>query len=184
MELTVNNPLKGLNEKVALRAIWGISAFVLVAVIVLYNLPKAAHTPSAIFLLPLLNAILNGTCFVLLLLSLWFIRKRNYVMHMRINLVAFTLSALFLLSYIGFHLFGAETKFPANSPIRPVYLLILITHIVLAAIVLPLVLLSFYRALTGQYARHKKIVRWSFPIWLYVTFTGVVVYLMISPYYQ
>jgi putative membrane protein len=77
-----------------------------------------------------------------------------------------------------------ETSFPANNPLRPVYLVILISHIILAAVVLPLILISFHRGLKMQVEKHKKIVRWSFPIWLYVTITGVIVYLMISPYYS
>lgn len=105
-------------------------------------------------------------------------------MHKRINITAFVLSAVFMISYVTWHSFGIETRFPADSPLRPVYLIILLTHIVLAAIVLPLVLLSFYFGLTGKINAHRKITRWSFPIWLYVTLSGVIVYLMISPYYQ
>jgi len=77
-----------------------------------------------------------------------------------------------------------ETKFPADNPLRPVYLFILISHIILAAFVMPLVLISFYLGLTMQVKRHRKLTRWSFPIWLYVAVTGVVVYLLISPYYR
>ena len=105
-------------------------------------------------------------------------------MHKKLNITACALSTVFLLSYVTFHSFGVETKFPVDNPMRPVYLTILITHIILAAVVLPLVLLSLYRGLTNQVSSHKKITRWSYPIWLYVTITGVVVYLMISPYYQ
>lgn len=105
-------------------------------------------------------------------------------MHKRINLTAFVLSAVFMISYVTWHSFGVETKFPADNTLRPVYLIILLTHIILAAVVLPLVLLSFYFGLTAKISAHRKIVRWSFPVWLYVTLSGVVVYLMISPYYQ
>ncbi len=105
-------------------------------------------------------------------------------MHKRINLTACVLSTVFLLSYVLFHSFGVETRFPAEHPYRSLYLVVLSTHILLAAIVLPLVLLSLYRGLTNQVSLHKKIVRWSYPIWLYVTISGVVVYLMISPYYK
>ena len=92
-------------------------------------------------------------------------------------------SSLFLVSYVWFHYFGIETKFPADNPLRPVYLIILITHIILAAIVLPLVLTTFYFGLNMKVERHRRLARWTFPIWLYVTITGVIVYLMISPYY-
>ena len=184
MDATLKNPLKGLNERLALRVIAGLSLFVTIAVAVLMLLPAQKHIPEFVYVLPTVNAFLNGSCFVLLLASLYFIRKRNYVAHMQLNIVAFVLSSLFLVSYIAFHAFGIETKFPATNAMRPLYLVVLSTHIVLAAIVLPLVLLSFYRALTGQYAKHKKVVRWAYPIWLYVTSTGVIVYLMISPYYK
>ena len=119
-------------------------------------------------------------------------------MHKRINIVAFVLSSLFLVSYILFHWLAPETKFgdingdsvlspeesAAAGSIRYVYYVILITHIILAAVVLPLILLSFNYGLQMQVEKHKKIVRWAFPIWLYVTVTGVIVYLMVSPYYH
>jgi putative membrane protein len=111
------------------------------------------------------------------------IRKKRVDWHKRLNISAFLLSCLFLVSYIVFHAFGVETRFPADNPLRPFYLFVLLTHIVLAAVVLPLVLLSFYRGLTGQIEAHKKLTRWSMPIWLYVTISGVVVYLLISPHY-
>jgi putative membrane protein len=157
---------------------------VFVAVIVLSRIPKADHIPAFVPFLPKLNAILNGTCSVILCTSLYFIRRKRIDIHKKLNITAFFVSAIFLLSYITFHAFGVETKFPVDNPIRPVYLFILITHIILAALVLPLVLISFYLGLTMQVKKHRKITRWSFPIWLYVTVTGVVVYLMISPYYQ
>jgi putative membrane protein len=85
---------------------------------------------------------------------------------------------------VTYHYFADETKFPAGNPLRSIYLIILTSHIILAALVLPLILISFYRGLNMQVPQHKKIVRWAFPIWLYVTITGVIVYLMISPYYK
>jgi putative membrane protein len=129
---------------------------------------------------------------------LYYIKKLNITMHKRINILAFILSSLFLVSYILFHWLAPETKFgdingdgilsPAESATvgstRAIYLVILITHIILAAAVLPLVLLSFYFGLQMQVQKHKRLVRWTFPIWLYVTVTGVIVYLMISPYYH
>lgn len=105
-------------------------------------------------------------------------------MHKRLNVTAFILSSLFLISYVTFHSFGIETKFPEVNPMRPVYLIILISHIILAAFVLPLILIAFYFGLSMKVDRHKKIVRWAYPIWLYVAVTGVIVYLMISPYYR
>jgi putative membrane protein len=111
------------------------------------------------------------------------IKKRNIAKHKKINLITFFLSALFLISYVTYHWMSNETKFPIDNPLRPLYLGILISHIILAAVVLPLVLISFWYGLTNQVAKHRKITRFAFPIWLYVTTTGVIVYLMISPYY-
>jgi putative membrane protein len=166
------------------RLIGIISVAVFAVVVILSQLPKATSIPGWVAFLPALNACLNGTTTLLLLLSLWFIKNKNIVMHKRMNLLACALSTVFLLSYVLFHAFGVETRYPADQPLRPLYLLLLGTHIVLAAVVLPLVLLSLYRGLLHQVALHRKIVRWSYPIWLYVTITGVIVYLMISPYYK
>jgi putative membrane protein len=98
-------------------------------------------------------------------------------------LAAIGLSVLFLLSYIAYHLFTAETPFPAGAQGRGLYLIILATHIILAGLILPFILFSAYRALIGEYAEHKKLARITWPIWFYVAVTGVIVYLMISPYY-
>ncbi|MXV17620.1 DUF420 domain-containing protein [Hufsiella ginkgonis] len=189
-----------MNDKILFRIVAAISIFVFLVVVILNRkvIPAPAGLPSFTFFLPKFNAIINGTCSVLLLLSLYFIRRRNITMHKRINLLTFVLSALFLVSYIGFHYLAPETRYgDLNSDgilspeevaeagnLRYIYYVILVTHIILAAVVLPLVLLSFYRGLQMQVERHKRLVRWTFPIWLYVTVTGVVVYLMISPYYN
>lgn len=170
----------------------------LVAILNQKWIPHPEVFPSFIYKLPALNAFLNGTCSVLLLFSLWAIKKRNIELHKKLNLTAFVLSALFLISYVTAHYFVPDTKYgdvdhdgimsaaesAAVSGIKPVYLIILLTHIFLAIVVLPMVLLSFYYGLTDQREKHKKLTRFSYPIWLYVTVTGVVVYLMISPYYS
>ncbi len=171
-------------EKIYLRLIFTVSIVVFLLVLFLSRLPKAETIPSFVKYLPVLNAILNGTTSVLLVASFYFIRRKKIAIHKKLNLAAVFLSTVFLLSYVTFHSFGIETRFPADNPLRPVYAFILFSHILLAAIVLPFVLISLYRGLTNQVARHKKITRWSFPIWLYVTITGVIVYLMISPYYK
>jgi putative membrane protein len=189
-----------MSDKFIFRFVAGVSVFVFVVVAILSMkiLPKPDVAPSVLYFLPKLNAILNGTCSVLLLFSLYFITHGNVTTHKRINILAFVLSSLFLVSYISFHYLAPETRYgdldgngiisPAESAaagsIRYVYYVILISHIILAAGVLPLILLSFYRGLQMQVEKHKKLVRWAFPIWLYVTVTGVVVYLMISPYYH
>lgn len=170
-------------NKLYLRLIWMISAAVFLLVLYLGSVPKAESIPSWAKKLPALNATLNGITTILLLLSFYFIRRKKVNVHKRLNLTACILSTVFLLSYVTFHSFGVETRYPADNPMRPLYLFILLTHIILATLVLPLVLISLYRGLTNQVAAHRKIVRWSFPVWIYVTISGVIVYLMISPYY-
>lgn len=180
MKNTINQ-----DEKKILNLIYFISAFVFVTVIVLNRkiLPRPEIIPDFVYYLPAINAIINATCSVLLLLSLYFIRKKNIAVHKKINLSAFFLSAFFLICYICYHYLADETIYPKDNPVRPYYLIILISHIILAALVLPLILISFYYGLTMQVEKHRRLTRWSYPIWLYVTVSGVVVYLMISPFY-
>ncbi len=173
-------------DKLIFKIAMSISIVVLIAVIVLNQqvLPKPDVLPSWTYFLPKLNAFINATCSLLLVVSLYFIKKKNIQAHKITNLTAFALSSVFLVSYVLYHWLAESTEFPNNNPsLRQTYLLILISHIVLAAVVLPLILMSFYRGLQMQVALHKKIVRFAYPIWLYVTITGVIVYLMISPYY-
>lgn len=178
-----------MTEKLTFRLILALSFIVFTVVAVLQSnliniFPDKSVIPSWVLLLPTLNALINGTCTLLLLLSLYFIKRKEIAIHKKLNITTFILSSLFLLSYIIFHSTGIKTTYGGTGVIRYVYYFILITHIILAAVVLPLVLLSFHRGLQMQVERHKKLVRWSYPIWLYVTVTGVLVYLMISPYYQ
>ena len=173
-----------MSDKNVFRAIIALSGVVFLVVVVLYQLPKAESIPGWAQQLPRLNAFLNGTCASLLMGALFAIKKGHVALHKKLNIATFVLSSAFLVSYIIFHAYGVETTYPADAPARPFYLFILLTHIVLAAVVLPLVLVSFYFGLKGKIEQHRKLVRFSFPIWLYVTVTGVVVYLMISPHYS
>ena len=175
-----------MNDKLIFRLITGVSIFVFVVVVILNRkiIPVTIPTPGFVYVLPKLNAIINGTCSILLLLSLYFIRKKDIKTHKRLNITAFLLSSVFLVSYIIFHYFVKETTYGGQGLIKNIYYIILVSHIILAAIVLPLILLSFQRGLQMQVEKHRKLVRWSYPIWLYVTVTGVIVYLMISPYYM
>lgn len=161
-----------------------IVVFVLVVLLNKRVLNPPAEFPDFIYRLPLLHAIINGTCAILLILSLRAIKAKNIAKHKALNLTAFGLSALFLISYVTYHFFVPETTFGGEGVIQYIYYFILITHIILAALVLPLILLSFWYALNQKIEKHRKIVRFTFPIWLYVAVTGVVVYLMISPYYS
>nr|WP_294945239.1 DUF420 domain-containing protein [uncultured Mucilaginibacter sp.] len=190
-----------MTDKFIFRFVAGVTVFVIAVVIILnrHLIPGPAVAPSFTPYLPLLNAFLNGTCSILLLISLYFIKQGNITVHKRLNILTFCLSSIFLVSYILFHYLMRNDTFygDANgdgilSPeektavggMRTLYLSILIPHIVLAAGVLPLILLSFYQGLQMQVEKHKKLVRWAFPIWLFVTVSGVVVYLMIKPYYH
>jgi putative membrane protein len=129
------------------------------------------------------NAVVNSVVSLLLIGGLIAVRSRRYILHKRIMLTAILLSVLFLVSYICHHLFAGDTKFGGVGPARYFYFFILITHIFLAAIILPFILFTAYRAMVSEFAHHKKIARLTWPIWLYVSVTGVLVYLMISPYY-
>ncbi|MBC7915597.1 MAG: DUF420 domain-containing protein [Pyrinomonadaceae bacterium] len=177
-----------MNDKLVFRFVSAISIVVFSVVLLLQShivniFPKGSEIPDWVFFLPKLNAIINGTCSVLLLISLYQIKRRNINVHKALNISTFILSSLFLVSYIIFHATGIRTSYGGEGAIKVIYYIILITHIILAAVVLPLVLLSFHSGLQMNVTRHRKLVRWSFPIWLYVTVTGVIVYIMISPYY-
>jgi putative membrane protein len=177
-----------MTDKFVFRLVWVVSIIVLLAVILLQSnavnlFPNHDVLPAWVQFLPKLNALINATCTVLLLVSYYFIRRKQVRIHKILNITTLILSSCFLVSYLIFHSAGLETKYGGEGPIRYVYFFILITHIILAAIVLPLVLLSFYRGMMMQVERHRRLVRWTFPIWLYVTVSGVLVYIMVSPYY-
>jgi putative membrane protein len=133
--------------------------------------------------LPKLHALLNSLTALALVIGYTFIKKGNIRFHRFSMATAIVLSAFFLISYVTYHYQAAPTRFGGEGTIRTIYYFFLLTHIVLAAIIVPLVLLSVYFALSNQLARHRRISRWTFPIWLYVAVTGVIVYFMISPYY-
>ena len=189
-----------LSEKKVKIIIYSTTVAVCALVIVLNQkwIPHPDSFPHFIYSLPKLNAFLNGSCSILLLFSLWAIKNKNIERHKKLNISAFILSVLFILSYVTAHYFIPDTKFgdlnhdeimsPEESNtvsgIKPLYVIILLSHIFLAVAVLPMVLLSFYYGLTDQREKHKKLTRFSYPIWLYVTVTGVIVYLMIAPYYN
>jgi putative membrane protein len=131
-----------------------------------------------------INAGINSAVSVLLVVGLIAVKSKNYVLHKRIMITSIILSSLFLVSYICHHLFTGETKFGGEGAIRCIYYFILGTHIVLAGIILPFILFTAYRAMVGEWQKHKKLSKITWPIWLYVAVTGVVVYFMISPYYN
>ena len=172
-------------DKLAFRVVMALSIVVFLVVVALNKrlITPPDTFPSFIYNLPALNAIINGTCFVLLLFSYRAIRAKRIEQHKKINLTAFGLSALFLISYVTYHFFVPETSYGGEGFLKSLYYFVLITHIPLAAIVLPLILMSFYYALNQNFTKHRKLVRFTYPIWLYVCLTGVLVYVLISPYY-
>lgn len=190
-----------MTDKFIFRFVAVVTVVVILLVVLLnrHMIPGPAVAPAFTPYLPMLNAIINGTCTVLLLTSLYFIKQGNIAVHKRLNILTFCLSALFLVSYVLFHyLMRNETVYgdvngdgkvlgdelTQYGTMRKIYLAILTPHIILAAGVLPLILLSFHRGLQMQVEKHRKLVRWAFPIWLFVTASGVVVYLMIKPFYH
>ncbi len=130
--------------------------------------------------LPAVNAVLNSMCAILLGAGFYFIKRRNVVRHTQCMLGAVVVSGVFLVSYVVYHALHGSTKFThEGATLRSVYFFILITHVVLAAANVPMVLITLYRAIKGQFEKHKRIAPWTLAIWMYVSVTGVVVYLML-----
>lgn len=155
-----------------------------VIIAVLFFIPKQDRDiPFDISLLPRLNAIFNSFTFIFLLAALFFILRKNIKMHRNFIFAAFTSTALFLVSYLTYHALAPSTSFGGEGIIKTIYYFVLITHVTLAPIVVALALFALVWGLTNQVNKHRKIARWTMPIWLYVSLTGVIVYLMISPYY-
>ncbi len=181
-----------------LIGIFSVIVFAVVTVLGRYNLAGRVELPFDVHLFAATNAVINATVSLLLVAGLLTIRRKKYLLHKRIMMTAMVLSVLFLVSYIGHHLLAGETQFgetdglpglseaekAAVGSTRTLYLVILLTHIPLAGLALPFILFAAYRALTGEYAQHRRLVKWVWPVWLYVAVTGVLVYLMIQPYYS
>jgi uncharacterized membrane protein YozB (DUF420 family) len=134
--------------------------------------------------LPHLNAALNATSFVLLVAAFYKIRRGDVQTHRRLMLSALAVSGLFLVSYVVYHAQYGSVRFTGQGAVRAGYFIILVTHVVLAAAIVPLVFITVRRALAGDFARHRRIARWTYPLWVYVSVTGVVVYLMLYHLYR
>ena len=139
--------------------------------------------PEFISYLPHVNAILNSTSTVFLVIGFVMIRKGRISAHLKCQLAAVICSTLFLISYLTYHYYHGDTRFLGQGIVRPFYFTILITHVILAMIIVPLVLVTLYRAWRSNFVKHKRIARWTLPIWLYVSVTGVIVYLMLYHLY-
>jgi putative membrane protein len=147
--------------------------------ILIYGNPVAADSSKVAFL-PAVNAACNAVSTVLLILGMLAIKKGNRLGHERLMKSAFVSSSLFLIGYIVYHSFHGDTPFRGTGPIRPVYFTILISHIVLSVVAFPLVLFTFAVALKNNLVLHKRVARYTFPLWLYVSFTGVAIFLMLK----
>jgi putative membrane protein len=190
-------PVLEKNDRHAKLLIWSVSILVFIGIAFLSGSKWDIKINFDPHIFATFNAIVNSCVAILLIAALIAVRSKNYVLHKRIMITAIILSVLFLISYVCHHLLSGETKFGdlnhdgivsldeknAAGSLRYVYYFILITHIPLAGIILPFILFTAYRALSGDYSKHKKLARITWPIWLYVAISGVAVYLLISPYY-
>ena len=181
-----------------LIGIFSVIVFAAVSILGRYNLAGKVNLSFDVHVFAKASALINATVAILLVAGLYSVKQQKYELHKKIMITAMLLSVLFLVSYICHHLFAGESIYGDTDGIkglsdaeraaagsgRTIYLLILITHIPLAGLALPFILFAAYRALTGEYDKHKKLVRIIWPVWFYVAVTGVVVYLMIRPYYS
>lgn len=191
-------PLLRKNDGTAKWLIGIFSAIVFVVVVILGRVKLDVQVGFDVHIFAFINAIINGTIAVLLLAALLTVKQGNYKLHRTLMLAALTLSVLFLVSYIAHHLLAGEVKYgdydhngivsveekAEAGAFRYVYYVILITHIILATLILPIILYTAYRGLTGEYAAHKKLARITWPIWFYVAITGPLVYFLVSPFYS
>ncbi|MDQ7917014.1 DUF420 domain-containing protein [Mesonia sp. MT50] len=171
-------------DKIAVPVIIILSVVIPLAVLVLMNLP----TRYDIFGLemgtyPFFHALINGSTAFLLIVGYILIRKGETKLHRNVMITAFCLSSIFLVSYVISKVSNDPMPYGGEGFLKPLYFFVLISHIILSAIIVPLVLFTMYRGLTKEYVKHRKIARWTFPIWLYVSVTGVLVYLFMLPYY-
>lgn len=171
---------KILDDKKYNKLIIALSIIIPVAVAALFGIKIDAELPV---FLPPIYATVNGITALVLILAVFQIKKGNREAHEKLMKFAIALSLLFLVMYIAYHMTSDSTKFGGEGAIKYVYYFILITHILLSIAVIPFVLITYVRAITNNIEKHKKIAKITFPLWLYVAITGVIVYIMISPYY-
>jgi putative membrane protein len=171
------------NDKLANILIIVFSIIVFVAVVFLSRIKLEVELPFDVHVFAKINAIINSAVSFLLLVGLLAVKSGRYALHKKVMMSAMVLSLLFLVSYICHHLLSESTSFGGDGAIKMIYYVILISHIILAAVILPFILYTSYRALVAEWPAHRKLAKITWPIWFYVSVTGVIVYLMISPYY-
>lgn len=172
------------NDKQANVLIILFSLIVFIAVVFLSRVKLEVELPFDVHVFAKINAIINTAVSILLLAGLVAVKQGKYLLHKKVMFAAMILSILFLVSYILHHLLSESTSYGGDGAMKAVYYFILISHIILAGIIMPFVLYTAYRALVAEWPRHKKLAKITWPVWFYVSVTGVIVYLMISPYYQ
>ncbi|SNR17520.1 DUF420 domain-containing protein [Tenacibaculum jejuense] len=170
-----------IQEKKYKKFITIVSIVVPIAVAALFGIKIPDVEPLRF--LPPIYATMNGITALLLIFSVLAIKKGNKKRHELLNTLAIVCSALFLVMYVAYHMTSESTPFGGEGLIRYIYYFILITHILLSIVIIPFVLFTFMRAKLGQFVQHKKIAKIAYPLWLYVAVTGVIIYIMISPYY-
>lgn len=170
------------NDKNAMISIALLSSTVLIFLVwlVYFKGSSELETGSWIEFLPALNAFLNTITSIALINAFYFIKRNNILWHKRAVMVALSTTALFLVSYITYHHYHGDSKFLATGIIRPIYFFILISHIVLSAIAVPMIMTTLYLAATKSFNRHRKIARFTFPVWLYVSVTGVLIFIVLK----
>jgi len=168
------------NTRPAIAAILAVSAAASLFLFwLIYKHPAADTTSTKLAFLPALNAVLNGLSATALLVGYTFIRACKIAAHRASMITAFLFSTLFLVSYILHHYLHGDVRYPVHAALRSVYLALLASHIILAVIALPLILITFFFSLSGRFLQHRKVARWTFPLWLYVSVTGVITYVML-----
>ncbi len=177
-------PVLKKNDRTAHILIFIFSAIVFAAVTILSRVKLDVSLGFDKHIFARLNALINSFVAILLLAALYAVKNKRYLTHKKLMLWALGFSIMFLVSYICHHLFTGETPYGGSGLVKIVYFIILFTHIPLAGLILPFILFTAYRGLTGEYDKHRKLARITWPIWLYVAITGVIVFLMISPYYS
>lgn len=184
MEKNVFQPLIKKNDKVAYSIIAVFSLIIFLSITALARVKIEVNQNFNAHIFATINAVINSIVSILLPLGVFFAKQKKFDAHRKVMFSAIILSSLFLISYVLHHLLTDSTAYPKDAGnIKYFYYFVLITHIILAGIILPFVLLTAYRALIAEFPKHKKIARITFPLWWYVSITGVIVYLMISPYY-
>jgi len=185
------------NDRSAKLIIWSASIFVFIGIALLSRIKVSVNLSFDPHIFATINAVINSIVAILLIAALLAVKSKKYIVHKNIMITAIILSIFFLISYVCHHLFAGDTKFGdinhdgvlsidekmSAGSLRYIYYFILITHIPLAGIILPFILFTAYRALSGDYLKHKRLARVTWPIWFYVAISGVLVYWMIKPYY-